>query len=50
MRGRHRLVAHVRVVRDEPGGEGLEVREPVRGQPELGDQHPFRAKGGDLGF
>ena len=50
MGGSDRLVAHVRVVGDEPGGEGLKLREPARRKPELGDQHPFRVKGGHLRF
>ena len=50
MGGGDRLVAHVRVVGDEPGGEGLETGEPVGRQPELGDQHPFLVEGSDLGF
>ena len=31
-------------------GEGLEEREPVRREPELGNQDPVLAKSGDLGF
>ena len=50
MRRGHRLVVHVRVVGDEPGGEGLKKRDPVRRQPELGDQYSLRVKGGDLRF
>ena len=48
--GSNRLVAHVGVVGDEPVGEGLEEREPVRREPELGNQDPVLAKSGDLRF
>ena len=46
----HRFVAHVRVVGNQPGGEGLEVLQLVRRQPELRHHHSFGEIGGDLGI
>ncbi len=45
-----RHVAHVRVVGDQPGGEGLEVRQLVGRQPELRHHHSVGTTGANLGF